>query len=76
MQKSKVFIALIIVMLTGCSELSLKQQAAEELIFYTTGITLGHNQAQCDAIHGRCNRDGYSEWTTEDGVINCSCKKN
>lgn len=76
MQRVKLFILFITFTVSSCSTRPLKQQVAEEAIFYGTGINLGHSTEQCNLLRSRCDRFGYSEWENNDGATNCSCKDN
>lgn len=61
--------------LMGCSTLPMKKQIAEEALFYGAGVNLGHSRGQCNLIQSRCDRNGYSQWQSDDGATNCSCKE-
>jgi len=64
---------LFILLLSGCSSQSFKEQVTDQIFEQATGNEYSRNAAQCPSIKRQCSGGKYEEWTKENGQKACAC---
>ena len=67
-----IFLVFLLIM-SGCSTQSLKEQIADTTFGAITGSDYSRNPASCPRIRMQCAGGNYEEWIQDNGQLACAC---
>lgn len=71
--KKLAFCCLVLLVLCGCSSISIKKEIADGVFEKVTGKEMSRNTSQCPEIKRQCTGGNYEEWIQNDGRKGCAC---
>jgi len=71
--RMKYIFLIAILLLSGCSSQSSKDQLADIVFEAVTGKDISRNSASCSELKRRCTGGNYEEWPQQNGQIGCVC---